>query len=128
MSETALKDVEAIDATLGVLELRLRLERGALNRTDLLVLIRVLRTLMVRLEQGQALLQESRDAAGDAIRDLRGRLEPIEARLLLLDELPDSAPFGALIRLTAGTVAERTPLYLGNGPNHPLTKLTPTAL
>lgn len=54
--------------------------------------------------------------------------DALQARLLLVDELPAEAPFGALIRLRQGTVAQRTPLYMGNGPGQPLSKLTPTPL
>jgi hypothetical protein len=54
--------------------------------------------------------------------------DALEARLLLVDALPADAPFGALIRLRKGTVAERLPLYLGNGAGQPLTKLLPVAL
>lgn len=56
------------------------------------------------------------------------RLDLLYDRLLLVDELPASAPFGALIRLQQGTVAERSALYLGNGPGQPLSKLTPLPL
>ena len=56
------------------------------------------------------------------------RLDTLYERLLIVDELPDSAPFGALLRVRTGTVAQRATLYLGNGPNQPLTKLTPTQL
>lgn len=52
----------------------------------------------------------------------------LETRLLLVDELPASAPYGALIRLRTGTLAERASLYLGNGQNQPLSRLTPTPL
>lgn len=56
------------------------------------------------------------------------RLDNLHDRLLLVDELPASAPFGALLRLTTGPAAGRTPIYVGNGPNQPLSKLTPTPL
>jgi hypothetical protein len=55
-------------------------------------------------------------------------LDALYDRLLLVDELPASAPFGALIRLTAGSVAARSLIYVGNGPGQPLTKLAPVAL
>jgi hypothetical protein len=47
---------------------------------------------------------------------------------LIVDELPAAAPFGALIRLRTGTIADRLPVYIGNGPTQPLTKLTPSPL
>ncbi len=51
------------------------------------------------------------------------RLGLIESRLLIVDDLPTNAPFGAIIRRRG----EAT-VYLGNGPNQPLSKLTPVAL
>jgi hypothetical protein len=56
------------------------------------------------------------------------RLDAVYERFLIVDELPESAPFGALIRLRTGTLAQRTPVYVGNGAGQPLTKLVPTAL
>lgn len=53
------------------------------------------------------------------------RLDNLSDRLLLVDELPANAPYGALLRLRAGTLADRAALYLGNGAGQPLTKLTP---
>lgn len=66
--------------------------------------------------------------AADVLRRHEQRLDAFSERLLLVDELPAAAPFGALLRLQQGTVAERLPLYLGNGPNQPLTKLTPVTV
>lgn len=68
------------------------------------------------------------DNGRSALAALDDRLAPIEARLVVVDVLPAEAAYGALIRLRQGTVAERLPLYLGNGPGQPLTKLTPTAV
>ena len=64
----------------------------------------------------------------DALQRHEKRLDVLHERLLLVDTLPTSAPFGALLRLTTGTVVQRTPLYLGNGPGQPLSKLVPTPI
>lgn len=64
----------------------------------------------------------------DAARRHEARLDNLYERLILVDQLPADAPFGALLRLTTGGVAARTPIYVGNGPGQPLTKLTPTPL
>lgn len=53
------------------------------------------------------------------------RLDAIQGRLLIVDELPANAPLGALIRLRGDLTGA---LYLGNGPTRPLTKLLPVAL
>lgn len=47
----------------------------------------------------------------------------LEDRLLLLDNLPEDAPLGALIRIREGTLGQRATLYLGNGNGQPITKL-----
>lgn len=64
----------------------------------------------------------------EALRRHEKRLDTLYERLLLVDALPTEAPFGALMRLTTGGVAARTPVYVGNGPGQPLTKLTPTPI
>ena len=43
-------------------------------------------------------------------------------------DLPLNASPRQWFRVSSGTVAERTAVYVGNGPNQPLTKLTPAAL
>lgn len=95
------------------------------------VLIRVLallRHLLQQVERGRTLLERGSDEVRERLSALDDRLGPIESRLLIVDALPASAPFGALIRLRTGTLAERSALYLGNGPTQPLSKLTPTPL
>ena len=57
--------------------------------------------------------------------ELRERLEKLDRRDVVVDELPEWAPLGTTIRLRKGTQAERIPLYLGNGPGQPLSKLVP---
>ena len=53
------------------------------------------------------------------VRDMRKVLE----RFAVVEELPESAPFAALIRRRGDAN-----LYLGNGQARPLTMLTPTKL
>ena len=64
----------------------------------------------------------------DQVRDNRQFIEALQDRLLIVDDLPADAPFGALIRLRVGTVGQRASLYLGNGPGQPLSKLVPVAV
>lgn len=74
------------------------------------------------------------DQVRDALIAVRGRVEALEdtaMRVTLVDtvaDLPANAPPTSLYRVRTGTVAERTAWYVGNGPNAPLSKLTPTAL
>lgn len=77
------------------------------------------------------MLGELREWIGRAANRMQGlddRLAPIEDRLLLVDQLPAEAPFGALIRLRTGTINERATLYLGNGTGQPLTRVVPQPL
>jgi hypothetical protein len=60
-----------------------------------------------------------------ALRRVLERIDRIEERLLIVDELPESAPFGALIRVRGDLTGA---LYLGNGLTRPLSKLVPVAL
>jgi hypothetical protein len=85
--------------------------------SDLAVAVRAVAEIASLIEQHHAKLVETVQFV-NALQD----------RLLLVEELPASAPMGALIRLTKGTVAARQPVYVGNGPNQPLTKLLPVAL
>lgn len=71
----------------------------------------------------QALEQIARHR--EELRDTVVKVNQFEERLLLVDALPPEAPFGALIRLRTGPAAGRAPLYLGNGPGQPLSKLVP---
>ena len=57
--------------------------------------------------------------------ELRERLEKLDRRVIVVDELPQSAPLGTTIRLRKGTQAERVAIYWGNGPGQPLTKTVP---
>ena len=59
----------------------------------------------------------------DVVRETVQTVKQYEERLLIVDELPDSAPFGALIR-RRGTAA----LFLGNGLDQPLSRLVPQAV
>lgn len=59
----------------------------------------------------------------DILTRLDARLVPFEQRLLVVDDLPANAPFGALIR-----VRGQATLYLGNGPAQPLSRVVPQAL
>jgi hypothetical protein len=52
----------------------------------------------------------------------------LQERLQIVDVLPTSAPFGAIIRLNTGPAAGRIPLYIGNGDSQPLSKIVPVAL
>lgn len=88
------------------------------SATEGIRLVRLLRQLIDTLA-------DAKDRTREALQDVDDRLDPIEKRLLLVDELPASAPMGALIRLTTGPAAGRVPLYLGNGPGQPLSKLVP---
>lgn len=58
-----------------------------------------------------------------SIRNDREFIDALEARLMIVDDLPLEAPFGALIR-RRGTAS----LYLGNGEGQPLSRLVPQAL
>lgn len=59
------------------------------------------------------------------LQQLDDRLDPLEKRLLIVDALPASAPFGALIRVRGDATGA---LYTGNGAGRPLGKITPTAV
>lgn len=59
----------------------------------------------------------------DRTEDTRRFLDALQDRLLIVDELPETAPFGALIR-RRGQAA----LFLGNGPSQPLSRLVPQAV
>jgi hypothetical protein len=52
-------------------------------------------------------------------------LEDQLGRAIVVTELPANAPLGALIRLQGDVTGS---LYLGNGPNRPLSKLVPEPL
>lgn len=52
----------------------------------------------------------------------------LEARLLIVDDLPTEAPFGALIRRRNGTTAQKATLYTGNGSGEPLARIVPQPL
>lgn len=65
---------------------------------------------------------------GESVRDDRQFIEALEDRLLIVDDLPTEAPFGALIRRRTGTVGERATVYTGNGPGQPLARLVPQPL
>lgn len=56
---------------------------------------------------------------------LDDRLTRLERGLLIVDDLPASAPFGALLRLRGDLTGS---LYLGNGATRPLSKLVPVAV
>jgi hypothetical protein len=62
------------------------------------------------------------------------RLERYEENAVRLDvvanvgDLPANAGPRQFFRVATGTVADRTALYVGNGPNLPLSKLVPVAL
>lgn len=77
------------------------------------------------VRRGVAELSEWRTRIVAAFETLDGRLDLIEARLLIVDTLPADAPFGALIRLRGDTTGA---LYTGNGTGQPLGKLVPEAV
>lgn len=74
------------------------------------------------------------DAAGRALVVRVAAVEDAQQMLLAVTvvatvaDLPANAGPRDWYRVTTGTVAERTAVYIGNGPNLPLTKITPTAL
>lgn len=74
----------------------------------------------------QALEESARNRG--KITETVGFVNDLQARLFIVDALPADAPYGALIRLRAGTVAQRATLFLGNGPGQPLSKLVPVAV
>lgn len=53
---------------------------------------------------------------------------PLVTFLESVADLPDHAAPREWFRVTTGTVSERASIYIGNGPNAPITKITPTAL
>jgi hypothetical protein len=90
---------------------------GPLTRAEIVQALRAVAQFADALERHRATLTETVKT-----------VNALEQRLLLVDALPDSALFGALIRLTSGTFAARTPIYVGNGLGQPLTKIVPTSL
>jgi hypothetical protein len=92
----------------------------------------------VRPEEFTALVRvvaQMQDAIGRAVDRNRDDLvdtvqfvNQLQERLQIVDVLPTSAPFGAIIRLNTGPAAGRIPLYIGNGDSQPLSKIIPVAL
>lgn len=78
-------------------------------------LLRAVRALAQAFEE----IVKHRDTLAETV----GFVNALQDRLLLVDALPLEAPFGALIRLKVGTVAQRATLYMGNGTGQPITKL-----
>ena len=81
------------------------------------------------------------DRAAELIQTLRNRiitaeeqtvaLTSVALRLIIVDsvaDLPANASPREWFRVRTGTIAERSVIYVGNGPTAPLTKITPTAL
>lgn len=77
-----------------------------------------------QLQRTNAALEEHRETLLDTVEFVN----QLQERLMIVDALPANAPLGSLIRLRNGTVAQRLPLYLGNGPDQPITKLTPVVV
>ena len=83
---------------------------------------------LLRVVRAQAQAFEEIVKHRDTLAETVGFVNALQQRLLLVDELPADAPFGALIRLRTGTGAQRAALYLGNGPSQPISKLVPVAV
>jgi hypothetical protein len=79
-------------------------------------LIRVLAQIADRLERYEQLF--------DIVQENAVRMTLVAT----VADLPANAPPRQLFRVTSGTVAERTAIYVGNGPSQPLSKLVPVAL
>lgn len=67
------------------------------------------------------------DALADAVQDAAASMLILEIVATVAD-LPANAPVRRWYRVQSGTLAERAAIYVGNGPNLPLTKVTTTAI
>lgn len=108
-------------------ELATELERRGNAPVDTGDLIRALYAIAQAFEA----IEKHRDTLTDTVQtvnDNKAFIEALEARLMIVDTLPEDAPFGALIRRRNGTVGQRATLYTGNGPGEPLARLVPQAL
>lgn len=115
-----LRELEAaVRRIVAVLDRRLAVTRTDRDR---------LANLIENAREALAKIDARLDAQAVQVAALDARFGVYESRFLLVDELPLEAPLGALLRLRVGTVAQRLPLYLGNGAGQPLTKLTPTVV
>ena len=97
-------------------------------------LVATMRRAVGVIESRINVLRETLDGAREAFLALHGRVDVIEKTAVALTmvatvaDLPASASRREWFRVQTGTVAERTAIYVGNGPNLPLAKLTPSAL
>lgn len=103
---------------LAELESTLAADPNAVIRAD--DLLRALRPVAQALEE----VARHRDTLVETV----AFVNQLQERLMIVDALPANAPLGSLLRLREGTVAQRLPLYLGNGPDQPITKLTPVVV
>lgn len=88
----------------------------------------VTRADLLRVVRAQAQAFEEIVKHRDTLTETVQFVNQLQDRLLIVDDLPAEAPLGALIRRRNGTLGERATLYLGNGPNQPLSKLVPSPL
>ncbi len=79
---------------------------------------RLERQILQRLDKLESLLEQRMDTHEQQITQDRQELN----RAAVVDVLPANAALGALIRLRGDQTGA---LYLGNGPNRPVTKLLP---
>lgn len=119
---------------LGELDARVR-GNGSATTGDFLRLIALVQQTVAQhqdvrneLEDALRKINNWKATAVDELEGIHATLDPIEQRLLIVGTLPPEEKFGALIRRNTGTVAQQAPLYLGNGPGQPLSKLTPVAV
>lgn len=64
----------------------------------------------------------------DTLAETVAFVNALQERLMIVDDLPAEAPFGALIRRRNGTVGQKATLYTGNGTGEPLARIVPQPL
>lgn len=96
----------------------------AVTVADLLLVLRATGQALDQIEQHRQALTNT----VQTVNENKGFIEALEARLLIVDDLPEDAPFGALIRRRNGTVGQKATLYTGNGIGEPLARIVPQPL